>query len=360
MGTSLYERFQAEQGGSLYDRYLAEQQAAQQPRPRGYRSPEQIARLNRVDEALAAQPDVPSYYQQALGGVAALARGVPVAAFLQAGARSLLRGEDYADALDTIQRAEASNPVSAVNTVAGAAPLYALVPGSNMAKGAIVGGLLGFSDPNPEADRRSETVLGGLLGGGFGVGADVVGAAGSRAARWVADRLSKERAAANAVADFIKGAVRRVRGTPAAPPPSTPLPPAVSAPPAPIPPPAPPVSEADGIADALRKMGVPEDKIASAVVKQPVAPASPQAAPAPPANVGQRLDAMLERMRASQPGEVGNKWTDAEVAQGIAANQEADLMDLLRRSIIAKGGTPLYGSTLLAAPRGRRRGLLNP
>lgn len=74
-------------------------------------------------------PD-PTYAQQALGGVASLARNIPGAEAAQAGVRALVRGQPYTEALSDIRGAENSaNPwVRRYNSLAGGAVAAAAAP----------------------------------------------------------------------------------------------------------------------------------------------------------------------------------------------------------------------------------------
>lgn len=104
------------------------------------------------------EEDDPSYAQQALGGIASLAHDIPGAEAAQAGARSLVRGQSYKDALSDIRGAEESAPslVRHYNNIAGGTIAAAATPGSNVAlQGARFGiaEAMGGADPESLKDR---------------------------------------------------------------------------------------------------------------------------------------------------------------------------------------------------------------
>lgn len=126
-----------------------------------------------------AKPDEPSYLQQAAGGVAALLRSVPGGEAAQAGVRSVVRGQPYAQAREDIRDAEATaNPwVRNLNSLAGGGIAAAALPGGAVRQGASFGALnaLGDSDPTKNLKTRvdkagAEMVVGGAAGGLFGAG----------------------------------------------------------------------------------------------------------------------------------------------------------------------------------------------
>jgi hypothetical protein len=111
-----------------------------------------------VPRPLPEVQDEPSYAQQALGGVASLARNIPGAEALQAGARSLLRGQPYTEALSDIRGAEdTANPwVRRGNALVGGLLSAGAAPGSGVvAQGAGYGAASGLlnADPSSVADR---------------------------------------------------------------------------------------------------------------------------------------------------------------------------------------------------------------
>lgn len=180
MGTSLYEQFQHEQAGpkkpvgSLYDQFRAEQPA---PQPAGhdihaqYRSGELAKRMSRenANDQEAVDADGPSYAQQALGGIASLARDIPGAEALQAGARALTRGQSYGEARNDIRSAEESAPsvVRNANRVIGGVVGAAALPGSPVVQGATYGAAGGLLQSDPDAGvgtRAKDAAIGGTVG----------------------------------------------------------------------------------------------------------------------------------------------------------------------------------------------------
>lgn len=118
-------------------------------------------------------PDDPTYAQQALGGIASLARDIPGGEAAMAGSRALVRGQSYGDALSDVRSGmdSAPAPVRWGNRVAGGVIAGAAMPGSNVAlQGARYGiaeGLLG-ADPSTVEDRLHEAAWKAPLDAGLG------------------------------------------------------------------------------------------------------------------------------------------------------------------------------------------------
>jgi hypothetical protein len=189
-----------------------------------------------------------------------------------------------------------------------------------MARGAVLGALNGYTDADPEADRSEEVLTGGAAGGLLGAGADVAGAVGSKGLKMLRTQGSKEKETAGAIAKWVRGKL------PAKPAPAVPTP--VAAPSTPVSPPVRPIRPSF--------TRVQPSKPIRPLPSQP--PTTPAAAPAN--GIDASLESIISKLRASQPGEVGNVIGDAELAMGKGAPQP-DLEALLRRSIIAKGGVPV-------------------
>lgn len=135
----------------------------------------------------------PDYATQALGGIAALARDIPGAEALQAGARALVRGQSYRDALNDIRGAEDAAPsaVRRLNRFAGGAVASSAVPGGAVIGGARYGILTGLLQADPDADihqRIRAAATGGIVGAGAGKLANV----GTTALRGVFAKSSGE------------------------------------------------------------------------------------------------------------------------------------------------------------------------
>lgn len=126
------------------------------------------------------EDDEPSYAQKALGGVASLAHDIPGAEAAQAGARSLVRGQSYTEALSDIKGAEAAAPsgVRLYNNAAGATIAALAGPkgtylnpmgtgGSAAIQGARLGAATGLLSAEPASveDRLVKAGKGGAVGG---------------------------------------------------------------------------------------------------------------------------------------------------------------------------------------------------
>lgn len=116
------------------------------------------ARLAKA-RAIQAEPDDsgPSYAQQALGGIAAIAADIPGAEAAQAYARSKVQGESYSDALSEIHQAEDAAPkwVRRYNKLAGGLVTAAALP--ELAEKAAGSGLV---QSLPQASRIASIIRG--------------------------------------------------------------------------------------------------------------------------------------------------------------------------------------------------------
>lgn len=125
------------------------------------------------DDALAgAIADEHTEYPE-LGGLASFAKSVPGAEAVQAGARSLARGQPYRDALGDIQSVEASTPkpVRVANNLIGGAVAAAALPFSPAKAGAAYGVLNAAGNSNPDAsvaDRAKDAAIQGTVGAATG------------------------------------------------------------------------------------------------------------------------------------------------------------------------------------------------
>lgn len=202
MGTSLYEQYQASQGGgsaSLYDQYVASKKASDAgavlsehglvgPQFKRHQSghskftPAQlVARADRaVDQARDDESAEPSYGERVAGGVASLASG-PAETVL-GGLRSIVSGQSYREGLKDVQglKEQAPKPVRVLNSVLGAIPQAAAIPGSPVVAGARYGILSGAAQSNPDAtvqERLHDAAREGTIGAVAGGTAQVLGKA---------------------------------------------------------------------------------------------------------------------------------------------------------------------------------------
>lgn len=176
--------------------------------PRGYRTPDQIARLNRQDVSAASEPDVPTSLggtlaqtgRELLGSATATGKYIPGARALQASARSLRPNTTYQQALAEIEGNEEDTPALARGLAGGAGGVLAAsaMPGlaakvvpqiarvapkaaqaiksamsTGAKQGAVFGGAEGAlsADPETASARLWKTVTGagvGMLGGKLG------------------------------------------------------------------------------------------------------------------------------------------------------------------------------------------------
>jgi hypothetical protein len=127
-----------------------------------------------VTEAEVDEASQPTYAQQALGGVAAMARDIPGAETAQAGLRSLVRRQPYSEALSDIRGAEDTAPtaVRVGNRLVGTTVATLALPKglSAMGRGALYGALRGGLEADPESvgtravHAAEEGAAGGVLG----------------------------------------------------------------------------------------------------------------------------------------------------------------------------------------------------
>ncbi|MGN6205992.1 hypothetical protein [Humibacter sp.] len=107
-----------------------------------------------------------------------IAQGIPGMEAVQAGARSLVRGEPYRESLQDIRSATGKIPgkLAVAERVAGAVPLATFLPGSPVAGGAIIGAAEGALSADPDqsiGQRAGKAVTGGVIGGALGKAGEV-------------------------------------------------------------------------------------------------------------------------------------------------------------------------------------------
>jgi hypothetical protein len=140
-------------------------------------------RMTSANEMEAAQ--LPNTASQVLGMFASLGREIPGVEMAQAGARSVVRGQPYAQALSDIRGAESDTPkaLSIPARIAGGGMAAAAIPGGPVLQGArygILNGLLG-AEPTSVKDRLHDAALQGSVGAIAGKAGTWLGAAGRRA-----------------------------------------------------------------------------------------------------------------------------------------------------------------------------------
>jgi hypothetical protein len=153
-----------------------------------------VARENLNDREMA-EALTPSYGQQVTGGLASFLKAVPGGEMAQAGARSLVRDQPYAEALQDVRGAvaDAPAPVRVMNTMAGAIPSNAVMPGGPAMQGLLYGGSLNalqadpetvdsqyrdFVNPTTMGERAFNAGVGGVTDAMIGKGMDVASTAG--------------------------------------------------------------------------------------------------------------------------------------------------------------------------------------
>ena len=166
-------------------------------------------------------PDDPSYAQRALGGIAALGHDIPGVEAAQAGARALVRGQSYRDALSDIQQAEQSAPkaVRVGNNLIGGGIAAMATPGGPVLQSARYGILHGLLNSNPDENLAQRTNA-AALEGGVGAVAGKVGDQLTTVARALASKTPgaqfAARRAAMAAADALNYGKAAEEGTAAA------------------------------------------------------------------------------------------------------------------------------------------------
>lgn len=167
---------------------------ARQMEYREGRMAKRMARENANDVDQLEAESGPSYAQSALGGIASLGQDIPGVEALQAGARSVFRGQPYREALGDINAAQDAPKLEipyfpdigpgSVNRLAGGGIAAASLPIKSPAlAGAAYGAALGVSGANPDEgllERGAQGVLGGAVGGAAGKASDLL-ATGARA-----------------------------------------------------------------------------------------------------------------------------------------------------------------------------------
>lgn len=159
-----------------------------------------LARRMESENATDAVENEPSYAQKALGGVASLARDIPGAEALQAGARSVVRRQPYSEARADIRSAEDAAPTAVRvgnRLIGGTVAAMALPIKSPTASGAVYGAASGALQSDPNAglgDRARDAAIGGVTGAITGKLAD----AGSNLVRSIAAKPLDQQAAKQA------------------------------------------------------------------------------------------------------------------------------------------------------------------
>lgn len=248
---------------------------------------------------------------EAAGGTLVnLIRDVPGGEAFTTGAHALLHLQSYPKSFQAVRGAEESIPaaVRIPARLTGAAATYRLLPGSNMAKGAISGALSGFTDADPEADRSQEVVERGVTGGLLGAGADVIGAAGSKLGRMIKTQAGKEANVAGRVWRSLPGNK-------------------------------PPVVPSGASVPASAPAASSAGRLVPGRVPGLVGNTPPEVTPGTtPMSINDLLESLTGKLRGAQPHEVGNLIGDAELAMRPHASD--NLEDLLRRSLAASQGHP--------------------
>lgn len=143
---------------------------------------EQVEAQTAIEEA---QSGLKGAATRGLGAVTSLARDIPGVEALSAGARSVVRGQPYAEALGDIRDAgESINPVSRTGLrMVGGGLASAAIPGSPALQGAAYGGAINALSADPDktmGERVATGIAGGIFGGAVGKVADVA-STGARA-----------------------------------------------------------------------------------------------------------------------------------------------------------------------------------
>lgn len=313
------------------------------------------------------------------GGLAAFASGIPGGEAFTTLAHAGLTNQSYTDALKDVRAAEESSPIGDALRMGGGLVSLKTLPGGNIAKGAVYGGLIGATEADPEANRPDDVVTNAITGGAMGAAADVIGAGGSKVGRMLKNQMTKEKDATQALMRRFRASRGATATAPDTPPPIPAVaPPALrppqsnfprvptqsnyaqmmDAPSAPSPNPKSPtrpnaeVGLDEYIEDWLRNQTPPSpariqttnlyDQFgpgpASSPKPLPVAPRpSASTPPATPAastrSIDDMLNSTLAKLRAIQPHEIGNVIGDAELA--MQPPVPLDLEELLRRSVAA-------------------------
>jgi len=138
-----------------------------------------MSRENTNDKEMAAAQDSEAQ-PGIMGSIADAAQGIPGVGALQAGARSVIRGQPYREAYNDIKGQTDKVPTSAkiIGRMAAGAPMAAALPGSGAISGAIFGGADQALDANPDkgmGSRAASGVVGAGAGALFGKAGEVVG-----------------------------------------------------------------------------------------------------------------------------------------------------------------------------------------
>lgn len=281
-----------------------------------------IASENAQDATLSSADADPAVGSKTLGVIAALNRDIPGAEAAQAKIRSLIRRQPYSEALGDIRGAENAAPAAATVPArfAGGALATAALPGGAAVKGATYGALLPAAQADPNAglaQRGGEAVTGAVAGGLLGRYAGKVASKLGVSGNAIASRLSaaNESAPLDAVRSAVGMQPKNVLRA---------------------------VGSFDVLPEAADEASAPATTTATQTAARSVAaPVVKPASAPPPSNLTSVLEGQLAKLRAVRPGGPGgNVWSDAEIAQGLD-QPEPDLAALLRRSIVAQGGTPV-------------------
>jgi hypothetical protein len=346
---------------SKYEQYLKEtNQLPSRPTPTGH---------NGVPFVNAKPEGKPGVGTKTLGVIAALNRDIPGAEAGQAGVRAVLRnggGTDflrgassgsltdrlaggvaslvsspsYRVAREDIRRAEDAAPWQATLPArfAGAGLSAAAIPGNSIMQGARFGALSGLGQSDPTLSAKDRVDAAGVGAGLGAAGGAVIPLARSGAVRGVVDvgrAALGNRGAQARVAGRIVGGIRSALSeaapeeAAAAPARGTPLslsdlrprrlqtPTPVEAPPSSV--------VLDAVKQAPRQAHRTAAQFQNFAERMGAAP--------PPSSLDKQLNTLLTQARKATPNEVGSTVGDAEVAMGLAPEQQPDLEDLLRRSI---------------------------
>lgn len=181
---SLYEQYEKEsQGGgkSLYDQFTAEQPKARRPgeKPRGFRTPEQIRRLNQADTSEARDEmaaDEATTRGKVLGTMAAPLSEVPGGKAVESFVAGVGRGgyrRGFGDVEGAIDSAPAAARIPA--KIVGGVASIPLFGGSAAAQGFKYGATSGLLEADPDAGpvrRVLDAAIQGTLGAGAGKAAE--------------------------------------------------------------------------------------------------------------------------------------------------------------------------------------------
>lgn len=135
----------------------------------------EIENFNEAEQTAVAME--PTDAQRQLGGIASIAKDIPGVEAVASGARSVVRGQPYTEALSDIRQGESAAPALAriPNRIIGGGLAAAALPiTSPVMAGAAYGGLMNMLDADPAKpmDRALNTGVGAVAGGIMGKAAD--------------------------------------------------------------------------------------------------------------------------------------------------------------------------------------------